>query len=531
MLDVSAMAGELSVASVSVREQRRGAALVRIWVPYLLVAFGALLYLRPFTRALWYNMDEGIVLDGAQRVTEGQLPGRDFLEGMGPGGFYWLAGFFHLFGTSVATANGLLLATGVAVALAMFHLARRVDAHAVLCAGLFVVTAIAAFPIHNHHLDSDLFCLLALCAFVEWQRGGNVLLLAGCGTLAAAATLTYQSEGPLFLTALVLSVLLVSRTAGKRAVTPLLGLICPYLVLLAGVGAFYFSRGALHDLVWANFIWPASRALGTSNCPYAMFLGHNLGAIRGGLAPTVPGFLSLIVAAFVSLPLLLAVAMPVLLTGLAVRLRALAFTSDLIPFWCGGIALWLSELERPDMVHLIFGSAILLILMSALLRRITTHQGIALLCTASLLVFASIYLFQALDAPVSIETRSGQLFGQSQDQALQFLLRNTHSGDYVFIYPYSPQYYFLSDTRNPTRLSHYVYGWNPPEQFREAVDRLEAKRVRFVLWDPGVDHLLHIVLPHYKTAPANEQIIEPYLESHYHQLGSAGGFRIMARNP
>jgi hypothetical protein len=530
MLDASPVGGESSGSSVPECEQRRGAKLIRIWTPYVLVALGTLLYLRPFTRVLWHNMDEGIVLDGAQRVTEGQLPGRDFLEGWGPGGFYWLAALFRLFGTSVVTAGGLLLATGVVVALAVFHLARRVDAHAALCAALFVVTAIATFPIHNHHLDSETFCLLALCAFVEWQRSGNVYLLAGCGALAAAATVTYQSQGPLFLAALVLSSLLVSRRAGERVLIPILVLMGTYLTLLASVAAFYFSRGALHDLFWANFIWPATRALGMNSCPYAMFLGHSLGAIRGGLAATMPGSLSLAAAAFVGLPLLIAVALPVLVLGLAAMLGVRAFTSNLTPFWCCGIALWLSELERPDTGHLIFGSAILLILVSALLRRQTTHPGIALLCSASLLFFAGIYLSQALGAQVPIETRRGRLFGQSQDQALLFLLRNTHPGDYVFIYPYSPEYYFLSDTRNPTRLSHFVYGWNPPEQFREAVARLEAKQVRFVLWDPGVDHLLHIVLPTYKTAPVNEQIIEPYLESHYHQLESASGFRIMERN-
>jgi hypothetical protein len=512
-------------------KQRRGAILVRIWTTYLLVALGALLYLRPFTHVLWHNMDEGIMLDGAQRVTEGQLPGRDFLEGLGPGGFYWLAGFFSLFGTSVATAGGFLLATGVVVALAVFHLARRVDAHAVLCAALFVVTAIATFPIHNHHLESEAFCLMALCLFVEWQRTGNVCLLAGCGALAAAATVTYQSQGPLFFVALVLSSFLVSRTARERPLIPILALIAPYLVLLGGVVAFYFSRGALHDLVWANFVWPATSALGMNSCPYAMFLNHSLGAIRGGLATTVPAFLSLVAGAFVGLPLLIAVALPVLLLGLAAMLGVRAFTSNLIPFWCCGIVLWLSELERPDMVHLIFGGAILLILVSALLHRLTTHPGIALLCSASLLLFAGIYLSQALAAQVPVETRRGQLFSQSQDQALVFLLRNTRPGDYVFIYPYFPEYYFLSDTRNPTRLSHFVYGWNSPEQFREAVARLETKQVRFVLWDSGADHLLHIVLPHYKMAPANEQIIEPYLQSHYHQLGSANGFRIMERIP
>lgn len=530
MLDVSPVAGEPSVVSVTACKERTGATLLRICVSYLVVAFGALLYLWPFTRVLWHKMDEGILLDGARRVTEGQLPGRNFLENIGPGGFYWVAVFFHLFGTSIATARGLLLATSVVVALAIFHLARRVEAHPILCAALFVATAIATYPVNSHHLDSDLFCLLALCAFVEWQRSGNILLLAGCGALAAAASLITQSKGPLLLMALALSTVLINRGAKKPAVTSVLYLVGPYVVILAGVAAFYFCRGALHELVWANFIWPASRYSASGGCPYAMLLGREVTALGDSMAAIIPGYLSLIPAAFVGLPPLIVTVLPVLLLSLAAWLRKRAFPPDLIPFWCCGIALWLSELHRPDWLHLVWGSAILLILASALLRRIPAHPGVALLCSASLVAFAGIYMASALSARTPIETRRGRLLGYSQDEALNFLQRNTHPGDYIFVYPYFPQYYFLSNTRNPTRLSYYIAGWNPPEQLKEAVDRLEAKRVRFVLWDSGVDHMLHVWLPRYKTAPANEQIIEPYLESHYHQLGSASGFRIMERN-
>jgi hypothetical protein len=531
MLDVSSVAIEVSIASVPSYKQRRGATLVRIWAPYLLVALGVLLYLRPFMRVLWRHMDEGILLEGAARVTEGQLPGRDFLECIVPGSFYLMAGFFHLFGTSITTARGLLLATGVAVALAMFHLARRANAHPILCAAFFVVTAIPPFPINTHHLDSDMFCLLALCAFVEWQRRESFLPLVGCGVLAAAATLIMQSKGPLFLMALVLSAVLVSRGARKRVVASVTYLVGPYVVVLAGVVVFYFSGGALNDLIWAAFTWPASRYQGLNSCPYAMFLGHHLIAIGQGMAAIMPGCLTLLVAAFIDLPLLIVAALPLLLISLVARLKTRAFASDLIPFWSCGIALWLSELHRPDDQHLAWGSAILLILASALFRRITNHPGVPVLCGASLFVLAAIYVAPALSARTPIETRRGQLFGQTQDLVLQFLLKHTHPGDDIFIYPYFPDYYFLSGTRNPTRLSFYLNGWNSPEQFREAVARLEAKQVRFVLWDSGADHLLHIVLPRYKTAPANEQIIEPYLESHYHQLSSANGFRIMERNP
>lgn len=479
-------------------------------------------------RVMWDGPDEGILLEGARRIAEGQLPGRDFLEPIGPWSFYWMAGFFHLFGTSIATARGLLLATGVVIALAMYHLALRAGAQAGLCAAFFIVLVFSEFPVGDHHHDSDMLCLLSLCAFVEWQRGKSVLLLTGCGALAGAATLTSQSEGLLFLAGLVLSAVLVRRIAGKWIANPLLYLIGSYLAVLTAVGAFYYSQGALHDLVWANVIWPASRYLASVGCPYLMNLTTPLRAIREGTAEVMPKYLSLAATAFVGLPFLIVAALPFLLTGSAAWLRTRAFPSVLIPFWCCGIALWFSELHRPDLAHLVWGSAIGLILGSALWRRMTDGPGLTFLLSGALGVLAALYLFVALSAQTPVETRRGRLAGQSQDAALAFLLSHTQPGDDIFVYPYFPLYYFLSNTRNPTRVSAYLYGWNPPDQFTDAVNRLEAKRVRYALWDADTD--LRILFPHYKSPPASEQIMERYLESHYHRLGNAGRFRIMERN-
>ncbi len=210
--------------------------------------------------------------------------------------------------------------------------------------------------------------------------------------LAGAATLTTQSEGLLFLAGLLLSVVLVNRTAGKWLTSSFLYLIGPYLAVLVAVGIYYYERGALQDLVWANVIWPASRYLASIRCPYAMTLTIPLKAIRDGTAEVMPGYLSLAATAFVGLPFLYVVAVPLLLAGLAIRLRARAVPSVLIPFWCCGIGIWLSELQRPDLAHLIWGSAILLILVSALWRRISGGRVLTLLLSVSLGLLASIYL-------------------------------------------------------------------------------------------------------------------------------------------
>ncbi len=67
-------------------------------VPYIVLAVVATVYLYPFLRVLTATLDDGVFLYGAYAVTHGAIPFRDFVEPQGPGSFYWLAGFFKLFG-------------------------------------------------------------------------------------------------------------------------------------------------------------------------------------------------------------------------------------------------------------------------------------------------------------------------------------------------------------------------------------------------------------------------------------------------
>ncbi len=63
------------------------------------VLTAALLWWLAGRRLVWIN-DEGIYLDGARRILNGQVPYRDFFVLTGPGAFWNVAAFFQLFGVS-----------------------------------------------------------------------------------------------------------------------------------------------------------------------------------------------------------------------------------------------------------------------------------------------------------------------------------------------------------------------------------------------------------------------------------------------
>src|SRR5215470_17178103 len=78
----------------------------RLIVVFLFLA--SLGYLCLFRRYTTIEPDEGIVLQGAQRILHGQVLYRDFFSYFTPGSYYWLALLFKVFGSSFMVARTAL---------------------------------------------------------------------------------------------------------------------------------------------------------------------------------------------------------------------------------------------------------------------------------------------------------------------------------------------------------------------------------------------------------------------------------------
>jgi hypothetical protein len=495
------------------------------WRPYVTVAILVAIYLFPWARILSDGVDEGISLLGAARVLGGQIPAHDFVETIGPGEFYWLALFFKLFGTTIGVAHFELLMVGVALSTLVFHLARRVGADPVLSCALVTVVSIPLFAINSYHWDSDLFALLSIAALIEWQRSSRSFWLLLSGASAGATTLIMQQKGFLLCCSILLSAVLIARSRWRKSFT---NVLVPYAAILAVVIAFYAAHGAFRDLVWANIMWPITRYSAVSKCPYG------LGWLHIGItdvSTVVPGYAATPTGWFLFLPIFLVVALPALLILAIVHLRRRAIQPKLLPFWFCGTALCISEWQRPDVYHLVFGCSILLITFLALLPMIHSRRWLTKALLTSALLFGAVNQIGTLAANQRIETRRGVIYSRNEDRALQFLQQHTLRGEPVFIYPYRPVYNFLSHTENPTRFSYFLYGWHTPAQFKEAVGDLEAKRVRYVLWDTTQSEHLGSTFPLYRPPPRSKQLMERYLESRYHQIAFENGLRVMERIP
>lgn len=500
-----------------------------------------------FVEVLWRIGDEGTLVYGAQLVAQGALPYRDFFEVMGPGSFYWLGLFFKLFGTNVIVARAVLLFTASFTIILLYWMTRRIyqGPFELLPSIFYLLISFPLWPGTNHHWDSNLFALLAVGAFFLWQDRGRWWFLALAGVLAGLTSCFIQQKGLLLVAALALVVLVNGYRAGeaKSRVASSLGILLGGFAALGGlVLLFFFLAGGFSDLIYANLIWPLTRYHNVNVLPYGYGLQAWVGSYYHNLLQNLlPPPFAQVVGFLLLIPLLFIIFLPFLLFGLtgvsclSKANSAKIFNATMLPYWAAGLALWVSELHRKDVIHLIYGSPLLLILFLVIWnyywdrQKLLKYLGMGLI-TSSVILFGSFNVLIAASANQKIVTRRGILYGFKEDPALKFLIEHTKPGDYAFIYPYYPMYYFLADVKNPTRYSILLYHINTEAQFDEAIRALEQKQVKYVLWDTLVaGSNLKTWFPQYKQPPKDILHLEHYLEDHYEAIGTQNGFKILRR--
>ena len=495
---------------------------------YIIFAICACLYILPFMTIIMVGTDEGTLDYGALRVFRGEVFARDFFEVIGPGTFYWLAGFFKLFGVSFFTTRICLFITSFGTALLMYFLSRRICGRyqALPCVMLAGTCFGGLWPAISHHDDSNFFALLAVTSITLWCKRGSRDLLVASGALAGATTAFLQPKGMLLLVAIVIFIYLQRR--GLSAVGSSLGWVVGGYGGVVGLILLYFwSKGALRDLIYVNVVWP-SQHYGTVNAvPYAHGILLNYWDHWTSASGGFPWLIPLAVVMF--LPILYVAALPIILPLVGGRFRWHLNDPQVQLLWLSGLAIWLSELHRTDMTHLVFGSPLLMILSIHFLTNYTGKLADAVLqlITISAVCLAGFNLL-LLAASHKVETRMGSIRMFNNAAALKFVEEQVQPGEEIFAYPYAPSYYFLSSTVNPTRFSIMAYNYNTSEQFQEVIRVLDRDEVKFVVWDVGFQQIESTVFVS-AFPPRDQQILEPYLESHYDLIRVIDGKRMMKR--
>jgi 4-amino-4-deoxy-L-arabinose transferase-like glycosyltransferase len=497
-------------------------------IALLLFALSAL-YLRLFYDYSNLLPDEGIVLDGAQRILQGQVLYRDFFSYLTPGSYYWMTALFKVFGSSILVARAALMVYSSLFSAVTYLLARRVCSH---WNALFAIlpTVFVCMPFEFqalHNWDSTLWALLAVYCAVRWievltvsprphrfalpvekepgvtrsgvRTGPDSRLTwpwaLATGTFVALTVLFEQSKGAGLVLGLVLGFFILRLCAPSsvrfdvKALTALaFGLGVPILLTVA-----YFALHRSLPQMMTDLLWPFRHYSAANKLPYGFVVSIWQGLVQGSLGSRAMGV-------FILSPLLLLSALPIFAVPVA-ACAALQLRKNREAGGAAGhylllsttfLGLLLSTIAtgRPDATHIIFEAPLFCLVLGWMAEAPRTsflRAARTLGVSYVLISFAALgaaLLIGTLTAKYKIETRRGALRASAPYGAFEYIQSHIKSREKILVYPYQPLLYYLTATDDVSRYEYLFPGMNTAAQFEDIERNLEATRPAAVLFNP-----------------------------------------------
>ncbi|MBI3342163.1 glycosyltransferase family 39 protein [Candidatus Curtissbacteria bacterium] len=474
--------------------------------------------------------DEGLVVYGAKKVLDGQIPYRDFWSLYPPGQFYTLADLFKIFGTNLFTERIFGTIVQSLVALTVFLLVQKTTNRTIAVTASIVVLIMTVL-IRNYGSVSAqvslLFMLISCYLLSKFEKSEKKLLfLAGfsCGL----STLFRIDIGALAFFAFILFIAIsqiqitkkLSLSLAKKVFALTVGFLVPICFSLTLLLRYVNSKDLLQQLlIFPATIYPKVRHLPIFNndSQFALYL--------------------IILVYFLSLFML--------------RNKKSSLTTNqkrhLLLFVLVGSAFLIKGLSRLDPGHL-FPTIITAILsFSILYSQLTNHINleykpvrylvrsliVPLLMTIPIITIFLLSSFPALSCNNNLP-ESGCINVESEQlQAIQFIKQKTTSQDYIFVgnsrhdqlFANDVIFYFLAGRNSPTKYHELHPGLaNTAAVQSEIIKSLQEKKVKYVVLYAGFENSYE---QNGSAQSSHVAILDDYLIANYKQTAQFGMYRIL----
>ena len=425
----------------------------------------------------------GVFLDQALRVLDGEVMYRDFFEFVAPGMTHLNALIFLLVGPRIGAYGHAMVALGSVLAVLMHALASLMVGRTwrLLPPALFLSLVYAPYTLGDHKWPAMAFAFAGLIALAGRPlsaataiRGGLLLGMAAVFTqdlgigLAAGAVLSHiAARQPLRLVAL---------------------LAAACLLPLAVVLGFFTWKAGLATIVYDFLAYPFQR-----------YPAMNLGLVERSLP------LRTLARELAQLGLAAGGVI-----GAVSILRRRDSTAERQPTpsrlvaWAGLGMLASTGYRALFPLGLAVLSSVLIPAAVALLERRGRERGAGLADRAFLILMAAgvlhgtlgLVVWRQFFASLTLEEhRAGPIWVSRPLTELTWVESQTVPGEPALLLPAKGGQYFLSQTRNVTSFPYLIEGQNTPDQARRALLEIEAARPAVGVWDQR---------PWLRTSPESE---------------------------
>ena len=497
-------------------------------------------YLSLFLRYSTLEPDEGIVLQGAERVLRGEIPYRDFFSFYTPGSFYLIAFVFRIFGDSFLAARFTLAVAGALCSVVTYLLARRVCSRDIsLFAAFLATTAGAAFRfLVLHNAYSTLFCCLSLYAALRLLESRETAWAFAAGSLTSLTFLIEQSKGAGLFAGFILALLILGCQSLRKSIWVAVtsGLAWPLLVTLLYFGIHH----AVGNMV-SDWLWPVRHYTQANHVPYGWQNWSDRS--REMIFYTGPVWIRAVKVLAVT-PAFVVPALPLLAVGMLFywsrqsrRVLEGSAESKYYVLVCSVSAGLLASVVgvRADILHFMYLAPVWYIVLAWILGSQNARNRSLLVARLFLVSYVAIafgllsmaLLFSATGARNRVDTRRGTIFTSREDTVIDYVQKQVKPANSLFVYPYLPLYNYLTATHSPARFDFFQPGMNTPKQAEEIIASLKAKDTS-VLFEPWFAEKFANSWPGTPPAAIARDPVADYIVRNYRVcalLDSAAGWR------
>ena len=466
-----------------------------------LIFLASFAYLCFFRRYTAMEPDEGIVLQGAQRILHGDVLYRDFFSFYTPASYYLLAIILKLFGNTYIVARTALAFSGAMCSAITYLLAARVCSRniALLSAVLVTLTALPYRFLVLHNWDSTLLACLALYCAVTLIESPNWKLGFAVGSLASLTCLFEQSKGVGLCFGLGIGFLIIAWLGRWPMLLepPIVGSMIAGFIWPIAIVLLYFATQHTLLVMLADWLWPLRNYSAANRVWYGE--QNWTDDSRKLLFSTGSWFVRSVKILGVS-PCLWIPALPLIAAGMMIYWAVQMFRQRAAQPKCAYYVLTTAAISglllsvvtvRADIIHFMYLQPLNVLVLAwlldgrdipgrtwGLIRPIAKKYIVAALAIMSMAMASA-----AASAPYKIETRRGLVTMPGKDTVIDYVQSHTTPGDAIFVYPYLPLYYYLTDTVDPTRYAYFQTGLHTSEQAHEIIAQLRSRPPRVVLFE------------------------------------------------
>lgn len=491
-------------------------------------ACGYLWLFRDFTTL---NGDEGIVLQGAQRILSGKVLYRDFFSFYTPGSYYFTALIAKLFGNSMQVARTTLVLFGGMFAVLTYSLTRRICSRwSAMAAAVLSTLTCLPYRFLVTHWDATAVAFLTLYFAVLWIEKGRLAHGFLLGSFSALTFLFEQPKGMGLLLGLAAGIGVIvwrgpmGRLLWRQAPIIAAGFLWPF-ALTCG----YFAKEHALTEMFADWAWPIFHYSITNSLPYGfVLLPPSAGSLWHG-DWIMKGTILLISGSFLLITILPFIAVIVFGWSVIRRFRGVATDGKwqhltLVSATLCGLLISILEAKRADFTHIVYLAPLFYLVVAWIFDGLGDGGKIwrQLRPVLVLYVFLSAVAFgiTTVSIPLSsqhnIHTARGWIKIENTDNTLDPVAGYLSGEKTTFVYPYEPMYYYLTGTFSPTRYDFMQPGMHTSDQFQQALRDFQANRTKVVLFETSVMEKLSWTSPDTPLELlAAKDPIEEYIFEHY----------------